>query len=1022
MTASWLVSHVIGLLRPAAAAVAGDIYRRFKIERIVQAGEPSRHSPTFIKAVRDLEIFLGNRGEVNEAIGGFLSELKDTGLLYLVALDAFYDLADAGVRLQFDAMLARYIGVLTPKEQVDTGKELFKTVSLVLRESIRLQTSNDILFVFDSLRSRHIDDDSGKIRAIVSEVRPDISKSVALATRSLIGSVSAPNGRVQLPGWVSLSPAAITERLEQIATSLVRAYEYVRIDGPAQRSVDCEIDKLYVPAVLQRNDFSIRRGLTASSQGDRVYQEYKALPYVTALADVRQCVILGDPGGGKSTLAQRLCLDGLRRLQQNTNSQLYLRVEVRRLSLASAADAFGGLLRFVAKELARQCNLHLEDNEWLDLVQHLLFFGRMVIVFDGVDEIVSAAKRRNIISDMKQFANRFLQNSFIFTCRRTDFIVTPIVSVEIFHLRHFSLEETKAYFRSASRWVFEKSEQEITREEGSFIEQAERHAEEFVRNPLLLALIVWIYSVGQRIPDNRIELYAKCSDLLFRRWDSLKAIDPEIPDPHWLFQLVTQLAHRLYLISPSHEQPNQDWLRSRVLEFFREVYEIDAENRAQAAADRFVSHLIGRSWILQERSAGIFEFSHRTFMEYFYARWLDDNFDSIDALLSHAGPYIQSGEQTVPLHLAFQMKTAGKLRSAQQLTNQSIELLSTIRADTRPKRAKDEAPINTTLANAVQFVIDSVGYLQPNEQSLIRIVRELTNAVESKEQWSASIGNLIEHSTKFKSAIVEGVYLALSDRIEKRESYKIGFVIDWLYACYLSSRDSHGIEFSPVVQRFHSVQRKFEAPFIARIEEAGVHQPSLPKIVFDLSQVTTEFASEAGLAMWSASVLPDRRLDWRYIDFSLGVIETAEVLLGRREKQDAPYFNLFMAISDRAIEQANFQMSGGATVVAPFDYSCIEEVAPLLPSCSIDQAKAFAVALVGIAELRMTQADDREAKESIVALLTILSERADLGAEVVQFLHSWIGGNTSLFVRSPSRRLVPADKVFLRRYDGESIA
>jgi hypothetical protein len=70
----------------------------------------------------------------------------------------------------------------------------------------------------------------------------------------------------------------------------------------------------------------------------------------------------------------------------------------------------------------------------------------------------------------------------------------------------------------------------------------------------------------------------------------------------------------------------------------------------------------------------------------------------------------------------------------------------------------------------------------------------------------------------------------------------------------------------------------------------------------------------------------------------------------------------------------------------------------------------------------MTQADDREAKESIVALLTILSERADLGAEVVQFLHSWIGGNTSLFVRSPSRRLVPADKVFLRRYDGESIA
>ncbi|WP_164938051.1 NACHT domain-containing protein [Bradyrhizobium guangxiense] len=354
-----------------------------------------------------------------------------------------------------------------------------------------------------------------------------------------------------------------------------------------------------MPAVLQRQDFSVRRGLTASAQSVAAHREYAAQPYGVALSEIQQCVILGDPGGGKSTLAQRFCLDGLRIREQNSNARLYVKVEVRRLSLELSGDAFGNLLRFVAKEIARQCNLHFHESEWLEIVQHLLFFGRMVIVFDGVDEIVSAAKRRDAISSMKQFANRFLQNTFIFTCRRTDFIVTPILGVEIFHLRQFSSAETRAYFRSASRWVFEKTDEDIDREQDQFIQQAQRHAEEFVRNPLLLALIVWIYSVGQRIPDNRIELYAECSDLLFRRWDSLKAIDPEIPDPHWLFQLVTELARHLYLISPEVEQPNQEWLRSRVLEFFRNVYEIDTEHRAQAAADRFVSHLIGRSWILQ---------------------------------------------------------------------------------------------------------------------------------------------------------------------------------------------------------------------------------------------------------------------------------------------------------------------------------------------------------------------------------------------------------------------------------------
>lgn len=1026
MTLSWLLSPIFALIRPAASAVAGDIYRRYKIERSFELGEPSKHSPTLVKAIGDLDVFLGKRGQVNEAVGNFLAELKDTGLLHLVARDAFYELEDAGVRLQFDAMLERHTKVLTAHEQADANRELFKTITFVLRESLRLQTQKDILFVFDSQRTKYAEDDLGKVRSIVSDVRPDIAKAVSLAARSLVspGSPKKASERVQLPAWASLSPDLVTERLQQITSSLINAYEYVRIDGPAQRSVDCELDKLYVPAVLQRNDFSVRRGLTASAQSVAAYREYAAQPYGVALAEIQQCVILGDPGGGKSTLAQRLCLDGLRIREQNSNARLYVRVEVRRLSFELSGDAFGNLLRFVAKEIARQCNLHFHESEWLELVQHLLYFGRIVIVFDGVDEIVSAAKRRDAISSMKQFANRFLQNTFIFTCRRTDFIVTPILGVEIFHLRQFSLAETKAYFRSASRWVFEKTDEDIDREQDQFIQQAQRHAEEFVRNPLLLALIVWIYSVGQRIPDNRIELYAECSDLLFRRWDSLKAIDPEIPDPHWLFQLVTELARQLYLISPAVQQPNQEWLRARVLEFFRNVYEIDAEHRAQAAADRFVSHLIGRSWILQERSAGIFEFSHRTFMEYFYARWLDDAFDSIDALLVHATPYIVAGEQTVPLHLAFQLKTASKLKSAQQLTNQLIELLAKTRAIAQVEKGKRDASSTDMLARSVQFVIESVSYLQPNEQSLIRIVRELTNSVESKEQWSSSIGNLIEHSTKFRSAIVEGVYQSLADRIERREGHKIGFVIDWLYACYLSSRDRYSVEFSPIVQRFRGVQLKFDSSFIDRVVDAEIRQASFPKIVFDLSQATTSFATESGLAMWSASVMPDKRLDWRYVDFSLGTIESAEVLLGKRNEQDAPYFMLFKAISRRVIEQARFQVSGGsAMVLAWFDYGCVAEVGSLLASCSAEHASVFVVALMGLAELVLNANNDDASlsRESVVNLLKVVTARNDIDSSLVQFVQAWVHGSTSMFVKSPSRWLIPADKVFLRRHEGDAI-
>ena len=123
---------------------------------------------------------------------------------------------------------------------------------------------------------------------------------------------------------------------------------------------------------------------------------------------------------------------------------------------------------------------------------------------------------------------------------------------------------------------------------------------------------------------------------MFRRWDSLKEIDPELPDPHWLFPLVTEIAHRLYLINPAEDgDSTADWLRMTALNFFRGVYDGDIETRA--ASDRFVGHLIGRSWVLQERAAGTFEFTHRTFMEYYFALWLHDFSDEVSRKVTIGG-------------------------------------------------------------------------------------------------------------------------------------------------------------------------------------------------------------------------------------------------------------------------------------------------------------------------------------------------------------------------------------------------
>jgi hypothetical protein len=91
----------------------------------------------------------------------------------------------------------------------------------------------------------------------------------------------------------------------------------------------------------------------------------------------------------------------------------------------------------------------------------------------------------------------------------------------------------------------------------------------------------------------------------------------------------------------------------------------------------------------------------------------------------------------------------------------------------------------------------------------------------------------------------------------------------------------------------------------------------------------------------------------------------------------------------------------------------------------VEQAAAFVVALIGLAELALFNIDDHSdasiSRNSVVSLLAVVSDREDIDSALVQFTQAWVNGSTSMFVKSPSRWLIPADKVFLRRHDSDAI-
>jgi hypothetical protein len=374
------------------------------------------------------------------------------------------------------------------------------------------------------------------------------------------------------------------------------------------------------------------------------------------------------------------------------------------------------------------------------------------------------------------------------------------------------------------------------------------------------------------------------------------------------------------------------------------------------------------------------------------------------------------------------MKVSGKLKSADTLTSLLVTLIKdTYNAASTPKSRRDSR--DNSLSNVVSFVIASIGYLQPSEVWMTRIAREISLSMRTQDEWSTAIGALVESSTEFRSAIADGVGLAVTVEIRGRRGHSIGFAIDWLYACYLYNRSEHSVPFSANVLKYSSVQRRLDEQALAQSVSDVVGSTSVPKMVFDLSQTTIDGAADVGLGMWFSAIMPDRRLDWRLVDFSLGALECAARLTQpTTQASTLPYADLFSAISARIVEQPNYEVPSSKVVTAIFQYADIERCKDALLTGELNVACGLAVALMGISELMPLFLNSMEWEKlgisSPVGLvgglnfrsyIETIAERPDVSEAFRSYTSLWLGGKLHMFRRSPSMRFIPSERVFVER-------
>ena len=374
-----------------------------------------------------------------------------------------------------------------------------------------------------------------------------------------------------------------------------------------------------------------------------------------ALAANNRLVLLGDPGGGKSTFVNHLAyICAGARLGEEANWQpalqnlfpaplLPLRVIVRRWSSRlKVGDKAGPELVYAA--------LIDETKLEQDALLHRLNQPDTLVLLDGLDEAPAADpndptaldRRRLIVESVDAFCAERPTCRVLVTCR-----------VKPYEQPAYRLADTPAFTlaplddprieRFLRLWYGEMARTGTSNSEKAEADRVQLQSalgrrpdlREMAAIPLLATMLARV-NARSGLPDNRADLYHECVEQLLWEWEAAKSRDGG--ERAGLVDLLQadgvglkrgDLERVLWEMTfAAHAQSGAetadlsgDALRAKLASIHPRRHD------GWAWADRVVALMAERSGLLVATGIGTFTFPHRTFQEYMAARWLLEQAD-----------------------------------------------------------------------------------------------------------------------------------------------------------------------------------------------------------------------------------------------------------------------------------------------------------------------------------------------------------------------------------------------------------
>jgi len=202
---------------------------------------------------------------------------------------------------------------------------------------------------------------------------------------------------------------------------------------------------------------------------------------------------------------------------------------------------------------------------------------------------------------------------------------------------------------------------------------------------------------------------------MFEKWDENRGIQPNIPRDFDLIDLFSVLASRIYGNAELEAGVSKEWLLNELTSYFATQY--IERSKAFVAAKTVLEFITGRAWVMSDVGSDVYSFTHRTFLEFFYARHLEQGCETVRGLFRVLLPHIKRQEWDVVCHLALQIKTSRN----QPRTAQAMQVLRDSMKGLRGTR-KDDIAISLFVARALEYLLGT----EQDMTDLVRTIFSLT--------------------------------------------------------------------------------------------------------------------------------------------------------------------------------------------------------------------------------------------------------------------------------------------------------